>query len=766
MSNKIGRFEILSEISHSHVGFVYKATDTTSNETIVLKTIRLELLGDQSAEVINRILQETEKSKVLNSQNLAALYGAGEIDGQFCASMEYVQGNSIATMLARKEGFSIWDLQDIARQACQGLDHADSHGLAHHSLEPAKVMVQWDGLVKILAFGVSRMGEYAVHAQGPTPEVLHYLSPEQIRGESIDIRSNLFSLGAMFYEMLTDKKCFDGEDADAVRRAIAENTPAPPHRVNTKIPAALSAVIMKTLAKSPEERYQTGKELLIDLEKSKAAATSSVPAAPQAKAPSRHGNTASVTSPGGERNTASKAAAAGIGTATPNGTRVPSSSAGKAYAPTPKNSASVASPEAPSSRVATDPEVDTSKAPAPAPHRSFSEIDELPPLKEVLVADPFSSPSNSSNPAEIRRPAFMKTGHPEKTKVDPGVIAKNAMVEIQKMPPKLFVYAIGAAVAIILLVTIVIAFHFGSGTSDDASAGEGSHTKTAPAPSTIARIEPRALPETITKPEHSTVTSIRPKEDLKRKSRPSVAASIPAIILGQLNVSSVPEGAQFKVDGRENPAWITPFNVAGLPPGQHMITFTKTGYKGEARSLEVSAGMKSAMTVQLESLYAIVLLTSEPAGAAVYMDGRDTGRLTPTQITSDKPGSHSFMFKKQGYLEETTTADLQTGQTARVTSNLKVLGNADDIKIGGKFKKLFGGGDMAAMAAVTVKTQPKGAQVAVNRHLLDKNSPVDFHLGPGTYVVDITLSGYKDVHKVLNLEKGSKVSIDETLEHE
>jgi serine/threonine protein kinase len=735
MSNKIGRFEILSEISHSQAGVVYKGTDPTGNETIVLKTMKLELLGDQSTEVIKRILQETEKSKVLNSQNLAVLYGAGEIEGQFCASMEYVQGNSIATMLIRKEGFSTWDLQDIARQACQGLDHAGSHGLAHHSLEPAKIMVQWDGMVKILAFGVSRMGEYAVTAQGPAPEVLHYLSPEQIRGESIDIRSNLFTLGAMFYEMLTDKKCFDGDDSEAVRRAVAENMPAPPHRINAKIPAALSAVIMKTLAKSPDERYQTGKELLIDLEKSKTAASSSVPAAPAAKTPSRVANTASTTSLGTERNTASKAAAAGFSTAPPAG------APGNAYAPTPKNSASVASPEVPASRV-------------------------VDPLKEVLVADPFSSPLQSSHQEQIRKPVFTKTGHPEKAKVDPSVIAKNAMAEIQKMPPKLFIYAIGAAIAIIFLVTIVIAFHFGSGSLDDAGTAESSRPKTVPASSVAADSAPGTLPEAIAKPEPATVTSVRPKANIKRKSKPTMAASAPVIVPGQLNVSSVPEGVQFKVDGRENPGWITPVNVTGLTPGQHTVTFAKAGYKPETRSLALSAGAKSAVIVQLESLYATVLLASEPAGAAVYMDGRDTGRLTPTQITSDKPGSHSFMFKKQGYLEGTATADLQTGQTVRVTSNLKVLGNADDIKIGGKFKKLFGGGDMAAMAAVAVKTQPKGAQVAVNRHLLDKNSPVDFHLGPGTYVVDITLSGYKDVHRVLNLEKGSKVSIDETLEPE
>ena len=98
---------------------------------------------------------------------------------------------------------------------------------------------------------------------------------------------------------------------------------------------------------------------------------------------------------------------------------------------------------------------------------------------------------------------------------------------------------------------------------------------------------------------------------------------------------------------------------------------------------------------------------------------------------------------------------------------LKALGSADDIKLGGKFKKLFGGGgDTAGMGAVNVKTQPKGAQVAVNNRILDKFSPVDFYLNPGTYVIDITASGYKPIHRVIEVQKGSKMVMDESMERE
>ena len=155
MSNKLGRFEVLSEITQSPTGSVYKANDPESGQTVALKTLRLETLGEQASALVERILEEATASKVLNSPNIAQLYAADEIENQFCASLEYVQGNSIATMLARKEGFSIWDLQDIARQTCQGLDHAHAKGIFHWSLEPAKVMVTWDGTVKVLGFGIS-----------------------------------------------------------------------------------------------------------------------------------------------------------------------------------------------------------------------------------------------------------------------------------------------------------------------------------------------------------------------------------------------------------------------------------------------------------------------------------------------------------------------------------------------------------------------------------------------------------------------------------
>src|SRR5215469_730729 len=240
MSTKIGHFEILSELAKSPTSSVYKANDPEGNQTIALKAIQLSAFGESSEALEHALLAEAESTKILSSPNIGKVFGAGEIDGQYCAAMEYVQGNSIATMLARKEGFSIWDLLDIGRQLCSGFDHSNSHKLAHYSLEPAKVMCGWDGTVKILSFGVSSAGKFLQHSEGAISPLWYYISPEQVRGDATDGRSNLHSLGAMFYEMVTERKAFDREDVESLRQSILESTPVAPSHVNPKIHPLLS----------------------------------------------------------------------------------------------------------------------------------------------------------------------------------------------------------------------------------------------------------------------------------------------------------------------------------------------------------------------------------------------------------------------------------------------------------------------------------------------------------------------------------------------
>ena len=796
MPDKIGRFELVSQLAHSERSAVYKASDPETGNFVALKAIRLEPLGDQAATLIKEVLAEAETAKTLNSHNVVALYGAGEMDGQLCALMEYVQGNSIATMLERKEGFSIWDLQDIARQACQGLDHAHVHNVIHHSLEPAKIMVQWDGITRILGFGISTTGDYVAQATGKPPQVLHYMSPEQLRGDPVDARSNFFSIGAILYEMVTERKPFDGEDAAAVRQAIMEMAPVPPNHVNGRVHPALSALILKALSKAPEERYQSGQDLINDLEKCKdaPAAKKTVGAMPAAQKPAAPPAPKAVPAAPAASKPAPPpkhfAAAAGQGAAdSAPAVGKPSSMDSSSQfitncvkatiesvaAPSPAQSATTAVPpetKAPSFSV--DPMMDEGRQ-GGGKARSFSEIDELPPLKEVYVApSPVEQPPQVEEPA---KPSIIQRGEPEKPKTPPREIAKKAVTEITKTPPQLFLYSLAVAVVVILAVVIGLMIHLRSSESDEESAppettATTQPAQTAPAPAPVVAqpaAVPAPAPQQITPPppvESQPAVSVTPKypKGGKRKSRQTAPAG-PAIVYGQLNLESIPSGAQIQIDGQDA-GYVTPFNLTGVAPGQHVVTIRKNGYSSEMRSIQVSAGGNSVISVQLTPLAPTVSLTSTPSGTDIWMDGKNTGRVTPAQFSVDKAGNHTFVFKKQGYLEQSTSANLEVGQNSHLSATLQALGNTDDIKIGGKFKKLFGGSETAGMGKVSIKTDPKGAQISVNNRMLDKLSPVDFFLNPGAYEIDISLSGFKNVHKVINVDKSGKVVIDESMNRE
>jgi hypothetical protein len=389
---------------------------------------------------------------------------------------------------------------------------------------------------------------------------------------------------------------------------------------------------------------------------------------------------------------------------------------------------------------------------------SFSDLDELPPLKEVYVAPPEATPEPAPEPEPVQtfrlQPRVIKE---ERPKIVTRENARKAVKEIKQVPPKLVMYSISAAVAVILAVILGIAYYIHHQNADEdgappvtaeATPEEAAQpTQEAPAPEAD-----QANPEPVVKPRYAP----------KKVSAPPVRQK-PVVVPGQLIVSSTPEGAQVHLDGQTNPAWVTPYTITGLAPGQHMLTVSKSGYAADTRNFEVTSGSKSSLTVNLSPLGAFVTVASEPAGAAIFIDGKNIGHVTPAQITAEK-GSHTILVRKEGYLDETTTAELVAGQQFKFSPVLKALGITEEIKTVGKFGKLFGGDKAAGMAKVSVKTQPKGAQVTVNRRMIDKGTPVDFLLNPGNYMIDITLSGYKPIHRVISLERNGKIELNENME--
>jgi serine/threonine protein kinase len=869
MPTKIGPFEIISELAKSTTGAVYKANDPESGQTVALKVIQLSAFGDNAVALQQALLAEAESTKVLSSPNITNVFGAGEFEGQFCAAMEYVQGNSIATMLARKEGFSIWDLLDIGRQLSSGLDHASSHNIVHYSLEPSKIMCGWDGTVKLLSFGVSSVGNFVQYLSEGVPSVLHYMSPEQILGQPTDGRSNLFSLGAMFYEMVTERKAFDREDVESLRLSILESTPVPPVHVNPKVHPLLSNLIMRALAKDPVQRYQNGRELLDDLEKCKeskslaakkpetkgtmappkaqAAAQSKfiAPAGGQsvaAKAPSpglARPASAPVMTPAAARPAEPKpglaqeglarpastlavpktaAAAAGVGgnfsspgdavsSSSPSNSETgeldltnqfitscvkatieavgkPSASMSSAVADQepqvaqPRFSESHVDNDADAPRIAVDPMM--AERPKESARVSFSEMTELPPLKEAYVPPPppppiFQSQSQStqaSAPTSTMFSGDLNAMAEEKPKVQPREVAEKAFKEIKSVPPRLMLYALSGAGVLILLIAVGVTIYIHSLNSDDDSGAARSAVPVAetsqPAESSPpALVKAAKAPPTEAQPveapeREAPATPVASSKSHPARSKKVVAA--PVVIPGQLAIDSTPQGAQVQVDGKSDPSWVTPFALTNLEPGQHSVTVSKAGYSTDTRPVMVTSGNRATAVIHLAQLMATLIVKSDPTGASIYVDGRDVGTKTPAQVSVDK-GQHVVLVRMPGYLDETMNTQFVLGQTFNFAPSLRALGNTDNIKTVGKMSKLFGGkGTQAGQATLSIRTTPKGAQIAINQHLLDKSSPVDVALDPGNYEIDITLTGYAPLHRIVTADKGGKVVVDEALQ--
>ena len=760
MPTKIGRFEIQGQLARSAFAIVYKALDTETKQVIALKVVALNNLPDRD-DLVKAVFEEADRSKPLNSHNIAVLYGVGDEEGQLLAGAEYVQGNSVATTLARKDGFSIWDLQDIARQICHALDHAQVHKVIHHSLEPAKIMVQWDGMVKVLGFGISSMNALAGAATG-VPEVLHYISPEQLRGEACDHRSALFSLGAILYEMATERKAFAGETAEQIRAAILDTVPPLPHRLKANLSPALSALIMKALSKSPENRFQSGQDLVRELEQCNASISKVAPPAAAVKP--------KVQAAGAAAGVGAKLAPRPGGPASPPVIPKPSTGAN----PTPKVAASAAAPAAPAPvskpNFSVDPLMaEPDETSAAVAKTSFSELEELPPLKEAFV--PSISPAPAAAEVLPMLPPLPGKKAAEKQTIPVREVAQRAVAELRKTPPKLYLYGAGGAALLIVIIVSAMAMHNYLEDHD----GDTSRAAVAPAQSAPAKqtTPPPAAPTPApppqpqaeitppsSQPETLTVEEQPQTPETNRRGRAKTRAAAP--VVAQLTVSSVPPGAQITFDGSS--LCQSPCTLTDIAPGQHVLAATKAGFNSQSRTIHLKAGT-STVALQLNAAATTTLMVSStPAGGAIVIDGRDTGRLTPTLFSFDRPGTHTVIVKRAGYLEETSTVNVQSGQAANANVTLKRLGETEDIRgAGGKFKKVFARGESASMGIVSVKTQPKGAQIMVNNRALDKTAPFDFYLNPGTYEINITMSGYRTLHRVINVEQGEKVAIEESL---
>jgi len=266
-ATKAGRYELLGELGHGGMGVVYRAKDPLIGRTIALKTIRLseEGTGLTHDQLIERFQNETRAAGLLAHPNIVAIYDAGESDGLCYIALEFVNGKSLQSVLDSGEKFPTPRLLNIMEQVCSALVYAHHQNVVHRDIKPANIMLTAGDVVKITDFGTAKIMQYGAAKQSAVMGTPGYMSPEQIKGNSIDGRSDLFSLGVMLYEMTTGQRPFSGKDIPSTLYSVLNHEPPPPRDLNPAVPLGVSSTIMKALSKSPHLRYESCADFLEDL---------------------------------------------------------------------------------------------------------------------------------------------------------------------------------------------------------------------------------------------------------------------------------------------------------------------------------------------------------------------------------------------------------------------------------------------------------------------------------------------------------------------
>lgn len=263
----ISHYKILEKLGSGGMGEVYLAEDTRLRRRVALKFLPSQYTSEP--ELKARFMREAQAAAALNHPNIITVHEVAEHEDKLYIAMEYVEGESLKDLIARKE-LSLGEVLDVALQVSEGLAVAHQEGIVHRDIKPQNIMMSKDGRVRICDFGLAKAKRDATLTQaGSTLGTVAYMSPEQAQGKEVDHRSDVFSFGVVLYEMITSQLPFKGEHDAAAIRSIVNDTPEPLARYKADAPEGLQRIVEKALAKDKEERYQHADDLLADLKREK-----------------------------------------------------------------------------------------------------------------------------------------------------------------------------------------------------------------------------------------------------------------------------------------------------------------------------------------------------------------------------------------------------------------------------------------------------------------------------------------------------------------
>ena len=606
---KAGRYQIVSELGRGSMGIVYKGFDPIINRTVAIKTMLTEGLTPQEfQEYKARFQREAQAAGILAHPNIITIYDFGEDEGILYLAMEFLEGKSLEKVVQEQTVLPLETLLPIFDQVCSALDHAHASKIVHRDIKPANIMILNNGTVKVTDFGIAKMLSTGMTQAGQILGTPNYMSPEQVKGKQIDGRSDIFSLGVILYELVTGEKPFFGQNITTVIYKIVNENPVSPRELDSTIHTGLSYVISKSLAKSPDERYQTCRELADDLKNYRKLGDMAAPSATVIlKAPPAIDMEAT-------------------------------------------------------SRLQVQEET---KAPPP-PIEPIAQ----PPVEERAVAapSPFEEPAAPPAPP----PAPVETVKPYAKPVSPRrAIPPTAPAQRRAASPAIWII-LAVVVLGALGGSGYFFFVRGNQPSQTTQmpapaeatqppAGAPPAEASAPTPSggttnqvtqPLETTPPLTQAKTSTKSQEALPKPKPPRQEVaaapagKPPASALPAASTPAPEVGQLVVRSNVSGAKIIVDGNTEPSWVTPYTFAKLPSGTHTVVVSKDGYESFLRTVTVEGGQSSNLNASLTAAGGEVNIITVPAGLEILIDGKSYG---PSPVKTSIPvGEHTYTVRQNG----------------------------------------------------------------------------------------------------------------------
>jgi len=701
--SKAGRYELLQEVGRGAMGVVYKGHDPVIGRTVAVKLMQLSEAGTglSREELVARFQAEARAAGRLTHPNIVVVYDAGEDQGQFYITMEFVEGSSLQSLLDRKQVFPLPRIMRIMEQACAALEYAHQNNVVHRDIKPANLMICSGDLVKIADFGLAKILSLGTTQTGQVAGTPSYMSPEQVKGKLVDGRSDIFSLGVILYELLTGEKPFAGQNITTVIYRIVNQEPIQPRELDASIHPGLSQAVTRALAKEPEARFQTCREFFEALRNYRELGA---------------GLEATVVLPQRSTQASSRERPAEPATVRP---RQPLAAA-------------AARPAAEPARRNTAFWVTLILVIATLSGAGYF----FWPRIQKLMGGDAAAVREASLPPEKGRPAETAIG----SRVSPPGTSGEATLrseETKGAPPPVVKEPVSPTPS--GLVTPKMGAE-----KNLEQAGLAGRVQVEMAGQRLVLTgrltaeERQRMRNALRALRYTDRTQVFRAETAEEE-RPRTAPG-----KGELEVLTDASGARARLKSPQGQVLEcrTPCRFEDLAPGSYELEVTRAGFRTERRTVQIRADRITPLQLNFEPLSSGVYVTSRPGKADVYINGRKHAEQTPTKVPL-APGSYTITLQKTGYQDAQRSVQIQEDAVQQL-----------DVQLAERRR---------GVGWLDVRTVPLGADVLVDGTNTGRKTPFKLELNPGQYTVTLYLKGYAVVRRTIVVEENQTVALKETL---